>query len=240
MPHEVMNERQVASYLHLDVREVTKLASRGEIPCRKVGAGFQFRKGQVDHWLESHIHTLGRDRLAGIERGVTAHHGVDHELLEVCPLIPDGGLAVPMNARTREGVLRDLLDLADQTGLVYVRDELLDEIRKREELCSTALAPQVALPHPRHPLPYDIVESFIVVGLTPSGIPFGAEDGSLTRLFFLVCCKDDRTHLHVLARLARMLHAPQHIEPLLEAEGPGELRQMLMKLEETTVGQAGE
>ena len=32
-----MNSRQVADYLHMDLREVTKLASRGQIPCRKVG-----------------------------------------------------------------------------------------------------------------------------------------------------------------------------------------------------------
>jgi len=41
------------------------------------------------------------------------------------------------------------------------------------------LIPGVALPHPRHPLPYDIAASFVVVGLTGAGIPFGAEDGSL-------------------------------------------------------------
>ena len=237
MPREVMNERQVAAYLHLDLREVLKLASRGEIPCRKVGEGFQFRKGQVDHWVESHIHTLDKDRLAGIERGVTAHHGVDHAELEVCPLIPDGGLAVPLGARTREGVLRDLVGLADRAGLVYATDELLDEVRKREELCSTTLAPQVALPHPRYPHPYDIAESFIIVGLAPGGIPFAAEDGSLTRLFFLICCKDDRTHLHVLARLVRMLHARQHVETLLAASDPDELREMLVRLEESAVAQ---
>jgi nitrogen PTS system EIIA component len=233
MPHEVMNEQQVAAYMHLDVREVIKLASRGTIPCRKVKDGFLFRKGQIDHWVESQMHTLDANRLAGIERGVTAHHGQDHAELEICPLIPPGGLAVPLSARTREGALRDMVDLADSCGVVYNREELLQEVRQREELCSTALAPQVALPHPRHPLPYDISESFLVVGLAPGGIPFGAEDGSLTRLFFLICCKDDRTHLHVLARLARMLHARVHVERLLEAQDADQLRQILEELEKT-------
>ena len=35
MPHEQMTDRQVAAYLHLDVREVAKLASRGKLPARK-------------------------------------------------------------------------------------------------------------------------------------------------------------------------------------------------------------
>lgn len=237
MPHETMNERQVAAYLHMDLRDVIKLASRGQIPCRKVGQGFQFRKGQIDHWIEAHLHTLDADRLEGIEKGVTAHHGVDHAELEVCPLIPAGGLAVPMTARTRTGVIRDLVGLAEQAGLVYERQDLIDEILAREELCSTAITDQWAMPHPRHPLPYDIAESFIIVGLTPGGIPYGAEDGSLTRLFFLICCKDDRTHLHVLARLVRMLHTAENVELLLEAQGPDEMRERLTQLEETAAGQ---
>jgi len=237
MPHETMNERQVASYLHMDVRDVIKLASRGRIPCRKVGQGYVFRKGQVDQWIEGHLHTLDKASLEGIERGVTAHHGVDHASLEVCPLIPAGGLAVPLAARTREGVLRDLVALAQKANLVYNRDELLDEIRKREALCPTALAGEVALPHPRHPLPYGIAESFIIVGSTEGGIPFGAEDGSLTRLFFLICCKDDRTHLHVLARLSRMLHARQNVLLLIEAQTPEQMRERLIELEEAAVGE---
>jgi PTS system nitrogen regulatory IIA component len=237
MPHETMNEQQVASYLHMDIRDVIKLASRGRIPCRKVGQGYVFRKGQVDQWIEGRLHTLDTTRLEGIERGVSAHHGVDHALLEVCPLIPPGGLAVPLASRTREGVLRDLVALAQKANLVYNRDEFLDEIRQREELCSTALAGEVALPHPRHPLPYGIAESFIIVGSTECGIPFGAEDGSLTRLFFLICCKDDRTHLHVLARLSRMLHARQNVSLLIEARSPEEMRQKLIELEEAAVGE---
>ena len=237
MPHEVMNERQVAAYLRVDVREVIKRASRGEIPCRKVGQGFQFRKGQIDQWVESHIHTLDQDRLRGIEKGVTAHHGVDHADLEVCPLIPPGGLAVPLPSRTRDGVVRDLVDLADRAGLVDNREELVAEIRQREELCSTALAPRVALPHPRHPLPYGIEQSFVVVGVVAAGIPYGAEDGLLTRLFFLICCKDDRTHLHVLARLARVLHANEHIERLLGTADADEFRAVLVELEQEAIRQ---
>jgi PTS system nitrogen regulatory IIA component len=236
MPREVMTEQQVAAYLHVELREVIKLASRGQIPCRKTARGFEFRKGQLDHWVEARMGEMGKARLAGLEKGVSAHHGFDHEGLVVGPLIPPEGLAVPLRARTREGVLRDLVGQAELNDLVLSREDLLDEIRRREELCSTAVAPGVALPHPRHPLPYDVAGSFVVVGLAPSGIPFGAEDGSLSRLFFLICCKDDRTHVHVLARLGRMLHDQAHVESLLAAEAPEDLRQRLLELEEAVVG----
>ena len=238
MPHEQMNEKQVASYVHLDLREVVKLASRGDIPCRRASGGYVFRKSDVDHWIEAHMHTLDRNRLVGIERGVIAHHGSDSDEGSesfICQMIPRGAVAVPLKAKTRESAIRALVELADQAELVYARDDLLKEIREREQLCSTALWPGVALPHPRHPLPYDIAASFVVAGVTLSGIPYGCPNGSLTRLFFLICCKDDRTHLHVLARLAQMLHNQSDIDRLMHVEAPDEFTDILWQLEEVVL-----
>jgi PTS system nitrogen regulatory IIA component len=231
MPHEKMDDRQVAAYLHMDLREVQKLAQRGRMPARRVGGEFVFIKSEVDHWVETQMHELAPDRLAKIERGVSRHHGFEHETLLVNELIPPHGIAVPLQAKTRESALRRLIDVADAAEMVYVRDELLNEVRSREDLCSTSMFPGVAMPHPRHPLPYDIAESFVVVGLTPRGIPFGAEDGSLTRLFFLICCKDDRTHLHVLARLAQILHDSRTIDQMMVSETPEELGEVLLDAE---------
>lgn len=228
MPSEQMDEQQVAAYLSMDVREIIKRASRGNMPCRKIGEQkFLFRRGEVDHWVWEQMHNFDREELAGIERGVSEHHGIDSEQPMVCPLLPDTGLAVPLAAKTRQAALRALVDQADKADLVYNRDDLLKELQGREQLCSTALLPRVAFPHPRHPLPYDIASSFIIVGLTSNGIPFGAEGGSLTRLFFLVCGKDDRTHLHVLARLVRMLDNHGVIERLLECQTPEQMAQAL-------------
>ena len=235
MPHEEMNEKQVASYLDMDLRELLKLASRGQIPCRKVAGTFRFRKSDVDQWVESQMSHMGKERLEGIEKGTNVHHGFEENTLLIARMIPAGGLAVPLQARTRGSALRELVDLADRAGLVYSRSDLIGEVEKREEMCSTAMIPRVAIPHPRHPLPYDIEAGFVVVGLTSSGIPFGAADGSLTRLFFMICCKDDRTHLHVLARLARMLHDRRTIDDLIDAASPDELGRLLLKMEQAVI-----
>jgi len=231
VPHEQLNEQQVADYLRMDLREVVKLASRGQLPCRKVGDRFVFHKGELDHWAATRLHEWDRRRLAEIERGVSEHHGFNAHQPLLVPLIPAGGVAVPLLAKTREATLRALVELAEAAELVYIRDELLAALREREDLCSTALMPGVAMPHPRLPVPYDIAESFVTVGLTASGIPYGAEDGSLTRLFFLVCCKDDRTHLHVLARLAQILQRSGHARELLACETPEELLAALRREE---------
>jgi PTS system nitrogen regulatory IIA component len=235
MPHEEMNEQQVAAYLKMDAREVAKLASRGRLPGRKVEGAFRFYKGQIDHWVEVQMHTLGPARLADIEKGVSEHHGFDQEAELVWPLIDLGGvtprIAVPLASRTRDAAIRDLVGMADAAGMVCDKANLVQEVRKREELCSTAMSPHVAIPHPRHPVPYDISASFICVGLSQNGIVFGNPDGSPTRLFFLICCKDDRTHLHVLARLAAMLHDEAAVDELLNAPDADEMAVLIQTRE---------
>ena len=142
---------------------------------------------------------------------------------------------MPLEARTRDGAIRSLVALAEAADLVYAREELVREIRQREELCSTGIISGVALPHPRRPVPYDIAASFVVVGLVPAGIPYGSVDGKLTRLFFLICCKDERTHLHVLARLARMLEDPRAGEAFVQAATADQLRQLLVEREQAVL-----
>jgi len=237
MPFETMDTEQVARYLHLDERDVRKLALRDKMPCRKRQGEFIFSKIQVDHWVERQLHQLPDRRLTEIEAGVRRYHGLqEHERdFLVCDMIPRGGVAVPLTARTTHGVLRDLVNMGDTQGLIYGRDELLDAITQRERICSTAIWPHVALPHPLHPLPYDVAEPFIIVGRCDSGIPFAAADGSLTRLFILVCGKDDGTHLHVLARLARILCRDEVVNALLGAKDRDELLRLLRQAEREAI-----
>jgi PTS system nitrogen regulatory IIA component len=53
----------------------------------------------------------------------------------------------------------------------------------------------------------------------------------LTDIFFLVCCRDDRTHLHVLARLSRLLLRPDFVDELRARETPQETWQLIAAAE---------
>jgi PTS system nitrogen regulatory IIA component len=81
-------------------------------------------------------------------------------------------------------------------------------------------------------LPAALGDSILAFGRTSRGIPFGAPDGGLTDLFFLICCRDDRTHLRVLARLTRLLQWPGFLDRLREADSPGEVREIIGATEE--------
>lgn len=108
--------------------------------------------------------------------------------------------------------------LAEKTGLVYDSETLLESLVQREDLGSTAMPGGIAIPHPRQPLPYAIGEPVLVVARTTQGIGFGGPDGLLTRLFFLIASPDDRHHVHILARLCRILQDEALVSQLTEAQ----------------------
>src|SRR5262249_42615875 len=137
-------------------------------------------------------------------------------------LLSESTIAVPLRASTRSSVLRELVTLGEQSWQVYDPDAIHEAIVKREEMGSTALGSGVAIPPRRRPLPTALGDHVLAYGRTASGIPFGAPHGGLTDIFFLVCCRDDRTHLRVLARLSRLLLRPAFLDELRAAETPAE------------------
>src|SRR5579871_4744100 len=219
MGNDMMNLEQLATYLQRDVREVSKLASRGHLPGQKVGGQWRFARAEINQWIETQIPEYTDQELTALEK-----RGTDYEDGEplVSTLLPEVSVAVPLAASTRASVLKELVLLAEQTWQVYDPTAILDAIRQREELASTALPSGVAIPHPRRPLPGALGESVMAYARTASGIPFGAPHGVLTDLFFLVCCRDDRTHLRVLARLTRLFMRPGFLDELRAAETPAE------------------
>jgi len=48
---EIMTPREAAEYLSVHVRTIYRLAKNGEIPGRKVGGSWRFKKEVLDEWL---------------------------------------------------------------------------------------------------------------------------------------------------------------------------------------------
>jgi PTS system nitrogen regulatory IIA component len=217
MENETMDLDQLASYLQRDARELSKMANRGYLPGQKVGGQWRFASAEINYWIETQMHAYTEQELTALESN-TGKDTIDSQPL-VMTLLSEATMAVPLRAGTRDSVLRELVKVAEGSWQVYDPDALLNAIRQREDLGSTALTSGVAIPHPRRPLPDTVQgESFIAMGRTAHGVPFNAADGSLTDLYFLVCCRDATTHLRALARLSRMLLRPGFVDELRTAE----------------------
>jgi PTS system nitrogen regulatory IIA component len=202
MPFRELNVEEVAQYLHLSRADVELLVKRAEIPHEKRGGRQVFRRREIDEWASQRILGFGEKRLHEYHAKTTQSTRQQLGSEALMPLlVKPAHIAPAMAAKTRASVLRELVALADSTGFLMDPPELLKSLEERETLCPTGLPGGMAIPHPRHHQPFLFSESFIILGRCLQEIPFGAPDGQRTDLFFLLCCQDDRLHLHVLARL---------------------------------------
>ena len=230
MSHEVFSLDELAKHLGRDRREIEKLASRGRLPGRKVGSSWQFHSMEITRWLEQEMREYSSAELRHVE--------ISQQSEEVCQRMPVSSLlhpetvSVPLEARTKRSVLESLVETAGGTWQVWSPSEILKAVQQREELFSTAYAGGLAIPHPRNPLPDAHGESLIAFGRTMTGIPFGAPNGGLTDLFFLVLCRDSKSHLQVLARLGRMLQSSGFVDQLRETSDSQATFQLICETEE--------
>jgi len=228
MSNEMMDVDQLAVYLQRDAREVNKLANRGHLPGHKVSGQWRFHQAEINHWIENQMHAYTEQELARLEN---APGRVVEAPLLISAMLSEATMAVPLLASTRASVLKELVRLAEQSWQLYDAEAILEAIKQREEMSSTATEQGVAIPHPHRPLPNALGESIIAYGRTASGVPFGGGRSGLTDIFFLVCCRDGNTHLRVLARLARLLLQPGFVEALRAAETTAQTYQVIERAE---------
>lgn len=216
MSYEWFSLDELSRQLGRDRREIEKLVNRGRIPGRKVGGDWQFHPTEVTHWLEREMREYTDRELRTVEQAQRSEE-VDAEI-PVSSLMQPDNVQVPLAARTRRSVLEALVEAAGRTWQIWEPATVLAAVQDREDLLSTAFDNGVAIPHSRNPVPDALGQSIVAFGRTGSGIPFGAPNRGLTDLFFLVLCRDSRTHLHVLARLGRLIQTPGFLDSLRAAE----------------------
>jgi len=236
LPYRFFNLDDVADYLHLTRADVEALVRSGGIPFEKHGDRVVFPKKEIDAWASRRILGLSSKGLKAYHKTTSAKaHDLSKEHRIIPELVKENYLVPTLTAKTKASVIRQMVDLANATGLVPNPQELLRSLVERERLGTTALTGGIALLHPRNQEPYMFDDSFVVLGRTIQPIPFGSPDGATTDLFFLVCCQDDRIHLHVLARLCMICHYTSLLLELRDAADASAMYKALVESEEEVV-----
>jgi PTS system nitrogen regulatory IIA component len=231
MSREDFDIDSLARYLHLLPNQVQRMAERGTVPGRRIGGEWKFSLAEIHHWLEDRIGAADEEDLQTVEGVLNRAARETHSSVSISEMLSPAGVAIPLEARTKSSVIDSMCDLAANTGYLWDPEKMAEAVRARENLHPTAMESGIALLHPRRPLPQILAQPFIALGRTYQGIPFGAENGQLTDLFFLICSVDDAGHLRTLARLSRLLGSPGFLEALRFSETPTDLIAEVSRLE---------
>ncbi len=127
-----------------------------------------------------------------------------------------------LKATDKTGVIEELVDLVARSNMVKDRDQLLQDIKERENLVTTGVGYGVAFPHAKTRSVKGIVIAF---GRSSAGVDFDAMDHKAVHLFFLIAAPEDAigAHLNVMARLSYLMKPEENRKKLLEAASPGDV-----------------
>lgn len=119
----------------------------------------------------------------------------------------------------RDALFREVAEHLHRQGFIRRPKDVAEKLAQREEMGSTAVGQEVAIPHCKLG---DLKEVLVAVGLHPEGLPFGAPDGKPVRLFFFVLSPQAQptAHLTALARISKLVRAPGTLHSLLAAPTP--------------------
>lgn len=206
----VMTLQEVAVYLKVSEKTITRMVQAGELPGLKVSNQWRFVRVVIDDWMTRRMYRQATEQLAEVIRP-------PHEDLSLPVLLTRNRIIMALQAGAKEDVLGQLVAPLAEEELVVDRDRYLAALIGREEIVSTAIGDGVAIPHARDPEHAALAQSCMTLGICRDGMPFGAIDGKSTRLFFLMGGTSTETHLRLVARTMLFLRQPGVIDGLVAA-----------------------
>ena len=146
-------------------------------------------------------------------------------------LTPDR-VRVPIRAQSKEGVLRDLVELlvGANGGGAGAAPDVLQAVMERERQFPTGIGYGVAVPHGKTPALANLVA---VAGTARSPVPYETVDGEPVRLFFLLAGPESQagTHVKALSRISRLVRREPIRARLLSASDADEFYGILVEAE---------
>lgn len=133
--------------------------------------------------------------------------------MSIPSLIPADRVISESSAASKRALLTDMAAALPTMD----PDLVLEVVMAREQLGSTGIGHGVAIPHGRMP---DLTTPIVVLARHRQGIDFDAIDGKPVHIVIMLLVPDneDRTHLELLARLARLLQKEDFRQRIMDAD----------------------
>lgn len=142
-------------------------------------------------------------------------------------MLPLEAVLPDLQAETQDAALIELIAPLLALHPQLDRETLLQTLREREAMGSTAVGGGVAIPHGKIA---GLGSALLVVGRSNRGISYHAPDSKPCHIFFLVLVPEGEVgqHLRILAQIARRSKDPVFRSEILLAESPEQLRQAVI------------
>ena len=153
--------------------------------------------------------------------------------MKIMDFLREKAISVELQARGKEGVIRELVHLLVRAGEIKPSDEekVVPVLLAREGLGSTGIGQGVGIPHGKSNVVRQLVGAF---GISHQGVNFDSLDGEMAQIFFLLLAPEDSAgpHLKALARISRLLKDRFFRESLKEAKDEKQVVKVIQQEDE--------
>ncbi len=200
---------ELAAAIGADEKTVLSWIKDRGLPAHKQDDRYRINRVDLLEWATSHGISMPPDLFAA--------ENESSRFSSVSEALQRGGIFYDVPGDTPEAALREVVSrLALPPGLDP--EFLLQTLLAREALGSTALGNGIAIPHVRNPIVGQTGESAISLCFLRTPIDYDAVDGKPVTILFTLVTPSVKEHLHLLAKLAFLLH-DQPFQDLLHRPG---------------------
>ena len=123
--------------------------------------------------------------------------------MRITDLLKKQSVKIGVSVKDKGEAIEKLVSLHDKCGNLKDRAAFKEGILKREEMGTTAIGMEIAIPHAKS----EAVKAPALAAITvPDGVDYGSPDGEPCKLVFMIAATTDGdVHLEVLARMMQML-----------------------------------
>ena len=133
---------------------------------------------------------------------------------------------VPVESKTKDAVITELVDLLNAGGLLLDRDVVLEAVLTRERTRSTGTGAGIAIPHGKCKAVKQLV---MAIGIAHEPIEFESIDGKPVTILILLVSPADQTgpHIQALAQISRLMLDEEFKQKLENAATADEVYELL-------------
>lgn len=149
--------------------------------------------------------------------------------MRITDLLKKNGIALNVNVSDKSTAIDKLVSLHEKCGNLKNTAAFKEGILKREEMGTTAVGMEVAIPHAKS----DAVKAPALTAITvPNGVDYDAADKKPCKLIFMIAATTDGdVHLEVLAKLMQLLMDEEFTAKLKKAKTADEFLSIIDRKE---------
>jgi nitrogen PTS system EIIA component len=212
--------KDIAQLLVMPEKEIQKLVKTKDIPHQVIQDRVVFNKDKIIEWA------LGRSMPLNISGNA---HFEEYQIKSLLPLLTKQSFFYQC-AFTEESYIEQMTQLALFDKSVD-REVVVQLLKSREQLMSTAIGSGVSLPHPRIPLVIGRDKPLIHFFFPETFLDLHALDGKPVHTLILIISQTTKQHLSLLAHITYLLSQKEFQQALKTRLPIAELLSLIKSLE---------